>query len=595
MGYANSCSDYRNRKCIYGGLQYVGFPAIPLFQLYLRKGISMDPEKSSIDSFSVSLGTSKKKELSKTPELEPWNVLVCADLGFRSKSPRQVSSAEWNEFMESCAVVLTGSMPADAGSTWIEYKISSMRDFSAQSLAAKAFGDLAGTFALLKRTLTGKLTADEAWAAIEPTSLPAGEKNKIKTMLKGNAPTQRHQSSPQGGGSALDAILSMVDTGAASSETPALNASEALISSLTGKDVSTADTRLIEGYIQAGERRLLQQVTAVQGQAFFAGPKAAWLGLQKCVKTIGRKKNARIFVYSAPREEIEERFSHIVAQCIDTAGAPDIIAWDFGYSFTNAHMEQASAAAKTADAYKCMLVAPIDGADPFFEGIQNRDSIAALLQEPRFLPLKKLRTNSAVRCLCLCGPDARLTDNQNDEPSPAIHGCWPLIIRWLEMLVNDCDPYALGMNGNSNEPSLTDDMEFTPHISPIIRQEARDIAGLTLFEAASRSAAIDKVRTVIDPENVGEAYASCAFNILVNRVARLCTIRLLKRPAGLSAEETLNDLKNFLVQELTAYGICSAPEHLSVRRAKDQFAEIEIASNVSVGGVPARFSFTLDI
>jgi hypothetical protein len=53
------------------------------------------------------------------------------------------------------------------------------------------------------------------------------------------------------------------------------------------------------------------------------------------------------------------------------------------------------------------------------------------------------------------------------------------------------------------------------------------------------------------------------------------------------------DLREFLYNELAAYRVCTSQEQVSVR-AKEMEVEIEINSDIIVGGVPARFSFSLE-
>jgi len=562
-----------------------------------KEGGIMNEKKSSIDSFSVSFGHAKNNvPNAKHLKLEPWNIFICSDLGFKSQKPAQVKIAEWNEFMESCGVELAGAggEGAEAGvaAPWVEYKVTSMRDFSPQSVAAGAFPAESRMLDALQRLLDGKLSINEARDAVEKTSLSAEEKNRIRALLRERGASTGQEQHRPAAGSPLSAILSMVDT---DSDSSPKDASAALIGSIADAGRTEFDVKGLASYVETGRGQLHGHIAAIHDQPFFASRKASWSCLQRCAKVVGRRQSANLYVYSSPREDFEERFANIVSELVDTAGAPDIILWDFAVSFTNADMVGAKALAQTADTFKCMLLAHLTTTDQLFQGIESRDSLAPMLREPRFLPLNTLRADAAARCLCLCGPSAIIAETADSGPALTIAGCWPVLIRWLEMLVDDNNPYAVQRSGIVAEPRESDGIDFYPRISLAIRQEAALYAGLSFFAATAVSATIDKCVTVIDPENAGAAYASCCFNMLINRVARLSTVKLLGRPGSMGAEEAAYYLGQLLREELMAYGVCSSQDQIAVKPNSDQTVEIQLASDVAIGGVPARFSFTMEL
>jgi predicted component of type VI protein secretion system len=560
----------------------------------------MNEEKSAIDSFSVSMGpSSKAAPIPRAQQGEPWNILVFSDLRFKTASPLRITIAEWNDIMKSGNIVLAGAVKGvpdeKSAPLYIEHGVSSMKDFSAESLKNNAaFIGFSRVLETLTRLMEGTTSMDEARRSIESASLPPEERATVRSLLDMSAPAAGSSPRPTQAGSPLDKILSMVDMGAASPPPPDQplphTATESLFASITGNSAGITDKSGIEAYIQKGNTLLRQRLAAVQSQPFFSSVNASWQCLRYCAKIIGRSKEIRLHVFSAPREEAQETFAKVLTECVDTAGVPDIILWDYGVSFTNAHMEGAAALAEAADKYKCMLLAPLSLDDPLFTELKDRDTIAPLFREPRFLPLKKLRANVAARCLCLCGPDMILQDSQ---PAVAARGCWPIAIRWLEMLVSGANPFAIAVPGAFIESLLETNADFDRKVSPYIRKEAADHGGLTLFDAAPMSSTLDRIMTAIDPSIAGDAYGSCAFNFLVNRIARLSALRLMGRQPSAARETLAADLREFLYNELAAYRVCTSQEQVSVR-AKEMEVEIEINSDIIVGGVPARFSFSLE-
>ncbi len=91
----------------------------------------------------------------------------------------------------------------------------------------------------------------------------------------------------------------------------------------------------------------------------------------------------------------------------------------------------------------------------------------------------------------------------------------------------------------------------------------------------------------------GSAYSSLAFNVLVNRVARLSVMRLSLSAPHKSKEDAAKDLCVFLQKELTPYHVLSSPDQVTVAFGKE--GEIELSDQFRCKGfrVPgAVFIFT---
>jgi hypothetical protein len=560
-------------------------------------------EKSAIDSFAVSLGSSAKPTSSSSKRREPWNILVCSDLGYRSQKARSVAIAEWNDYMASCAIVLSGTAPSSPGGgekpIYLEHTIAAMKDFSPEALKADgAFAGLSRMLEALTKLLDGKMNPEEARLAIEAAPAATEEKAQALALFNRNGTNTTPPPQSPVKSRAIDAILSMVDTGDAPivpAPSVPKTASEALFASISGESDALPDKSRIEAYVSAGNKRLSEKISLAQAQPFFSSRKASWQCLRQCASIIGRNRDVRLRVFSAPPEELYDAIGPLLTESVNNAEIPDIIVWDAELTFTNAGIERALSLARAADACKCMVIAPLSMDDSLFTDIENKDTLSPLLQQPRFIPLKKLRADAAARCLCLCGPDAILLNNgDSTHYQTTARGCWPIIIRWLELLVSGANPFAIETGSAPAESILDAAAAFDRNIPAPIRLEAATLAGISLLSGSPSSATLDNTVTAIDPSAAGDSYVSFPFNLLINRVARLSTFKLLEYGTAKSKESLPMELGQFIFEELKTYQICTSPNQVSIEIKNSTEAAITLNSDVLVGNVPARFSFSLD-
>jgi predicted component of type VI protein secretion system len=551
-------------------------------------------EKSQIDSFNVSLGPSSPIK-SKTTQLEPWNILVCSDLGFVSKKPQQVRIAEWNEFVGAQGIVLSGSVNSmlfNSGKPlFIEYPVKTMKDFSAESVLANvpAFAAWSRTCSALQQLLDGKTSREEAVSMIGKASLPAEEYSRIMRLLethtgkKPEKPAASPASKPAV--SSVDKILSMVDVkplpGKGPDNSPS-SLTDALFQSVSG-GAEQVDKAGISVYVAQCRQKLQEQTATVMAQDFFKGRFSSWQGLTQLAKVIGRKKEMTVSVVSSPAQTMQDRLGEALGACMEAGAAPDVIVWDYDVTFTNASMETMAALAAAAEKYKCMVVAPLCMDDPLLTGISGRKSVVHFFDDLRFLPYKKLRENTAARCLCLCAPSLAANEAKSE---------WFAAIRWAEMIIGDCDPFAAKQQRRPAESVFSGAPVFSPAVSTGVSVEAAAM-GLTLFEETLEKAALDKAVTVAGPDSVSERYTSFCFNLLVNRVARLSGIKILLCGLQKNKEEIAAVLEEFLEKELSACGISASGKSVSVTVENNEAIVIEINSDVTVSGHPARFTFTI--
>ena len=568
----------------------------------------MNKKKSSIQSFGVSLGSSPAPSPA-AKKLEPWNVLICSDLGFKSTEPEPLRISDWNEFMESKNISVSGTvenmLEPDGKPFFVEHSMRTMKDFSAETVLEKTgiVSNYARVYQALSKLISGACGEAEALQAMESSGLTHTEKTRIRSMIGGGGPKSPASEKPQSKTprTGIDKILSMVDFGENQSgekpANPVQSASDTFISAMAAGTGPSYQKGALEVYVSALGKKLQDQVKAIQMQPFFASRKASWQCLMDCARAIGRKNEIGLTVFSAQIEDMEEKFAGVLEHCIESSTVPDIILGDFSVSFSNADMDLMAKIAETADQCKCALLAPLSMDDRFFEGLSRLDNLSSLFEDVRFLPFKKLRANPASRCICLCAPDMAFPGKEKSAgPQDAMiiaRGGWALLERWIESMLNASDPFAVTALA-AEDNKLLEDTVFSENIPPHLSKEASKI-GITLFDKSPATMTFDEAVAVIDSESAGAAYSSLAFNVLVNRVARLSVMRLSVSTSQKSKEDAAKDLCVFLQKELTPYRVLSSPDQVSVSVGKEGEIELVINSDVKVSGFPAQFSFSLNV
>jgi hypothetical protein len=564
----------------------------------------MAQDKSQIDSFDVSLGTAHS-ESTPQKQLEKWNILVCSDLGYVSQKPVQVRIPEWNEFMASQNIVLSGTikegLPEAKKPLYVEIPVKSMKDLSTESIAANArpFAAFSRTVFALQQLLDGKTNTTDAMAMIQKAGLPQAEEARAIKLFarRPAAPHAKPAARPQK--SSVDNILSMVD-GTSSSGDPlppdslsatcgsSHNVTVALFKSVVDSGEDLLDKKAASAYVHECQTRVHDMVDGLNKQPFFASRKASWNCFLALAKAIGRKKEVGLNVVSAPMQDMEDRLLQVLASCMENSAAPDIIIWDYDISFSNAHMDTLARVAKAADQYKCMAIAPLSMDDPLMDGISERNSISHIFDEVRFLPFKKLRTDPSSRCQCLCGPRCAQGDQST---APGGGCCWFIATRWTEMLLGEGNPFSAKDSRLPVESAFSRDGLFVSDIAPSVAQEAAT-AGLTLFGPSLGQAQLDKAVSVISNEQAAESYSSFLFNLAVNRAVRCVGIRISAEGSQKSRAEVASVIERLLRTELYAYGLITSNGQLTAIVGDDNKIVVDVNSDVTISGHPVRFTFS---
>jgi hypothetical protein len=566
----------------------------------------MSEEKSPIQSFGVSLGSSPAPS-SSAQQLEPWNILVCSDLGFKSTQPELLRIADWNEFIGSKKIALSGTVEntieRDGKPFFIELALSSIKDFTSEVLLEK-IGFLSGyarVYFALTQLLDGKIKPDDALEGVEVSGLPPAEKARIRSLLgtqNSDLPIKPQEKTQRTG---INSILSMVDFGENKPEeipeSSTQKASDAFITSITASSGQSFQKGPVQVYVNSLKAKIQEQVVTIQKQPFFASPKASWQCLMDLARTIGRNKEIHLSAFSGTPHEMEENFTLALESSIETATVPDIILWDFYADFTTASIDRLTKIAQAVDQCKSVILVPISTTDDFLDNCSKRESIVTLLQDLRYLPYKKFRSNPSSRCVSLVGPSIQFPGVTRLDIVPdadqAACGGWALLSQWISSIISKSDPFSI-TNDILQDSVLFDLAKFSLKISRGISEEAA-LAGLTLLDTSPISLVFDRAVSAIDSEKAGAAYSSLGFNILVNRVARLAVMRLSMSASQASKENAAKDLCLFLQKELTPYHVLSSPDQVSASVGQSGEIELTVNSEVSVSGFPAQFSFSLNL
>jgi hypothetical protein len=552
--------------------------------------MSTENEKSQIDSFNVSLGSLSGSQPA-SRQLERWNILVCSDLGFVSKKPQPVRISGWNEFMESQNVVLSGAVENKASGEdkplFFEYSVRSLTDFSVESIMANAMplSAMHRVCYALEQFVNGKTSREDAVSMIGKAGLGTDELGRVLRLLEKRSSSPAAMPRPRPPASSVDRILSMVDAkqSLGKDETEqAAGLTDALFTSVV-EPQEFVDKAGISAYISRCGEQLRDLTATVEAQPFFASRKSSWTCLNTLAKVIGRKKEVSVSVFSAPQQDLPDRLHEALSVCLETGVSPDVIVWDFDVSFANADMDIMATVAAAAEQYKCMVIAPLSASDPLFAGISGRESVSHIFEEVRFLPYKKLRDNTSTRCLCLCGSQLAQGGGRS---------CWYAAIRWAEMLNGALDPFAVRRRQGPLESVFLGVPLFSETVCVAVTGQASDM-GITLFEETLEKAGIDKIATVVGPDNVAAHYTSFAFNLLVNRAVRLSGIKILSLGAQKNKDEVATVLEGFLENEMQACGIAVFGKTVSVTVENSVSLVIEVNSDVMVSGYPACFSFSI--
>ncbi|MBN1307492.1 MAG: type VI secretion system contractile sheath small subunit [Chitinispirillaceae bacterium] len=544
----------------------------------------MNKDESPIHSMNVRLGTSAvASSASSLPQLQPWVILVCSDLGFISGKPCSITAATLNEVMSANEVTISGTveagLPADIAPFYIEHRIGDLKDLSPAALPDRlpALQQLKNVSTLLDDIVRKRIAPAEGFKRIASvSSLPQSVVRQLGTIVKGGGPAS---TGPAASSSKIDSILSMMEVDASKSVAPPKTPPADFVAALTERaegDVSPAALLTCKESIDSLINALCDAVVA---QPFFSAAVSSWNGLKTLLKIAGRRREVLVYLHSAPYDAAQRHFTDALAFCASESCTPDLVIWDYAVPVDTATLQQLEHIGAAADQYKTAVAASLDYNDDLYKKILNQEPLKTALEQPAFIPLLRLQETSSARCLALCAPDA-LQQSQSDQRI-RVKGAWLLAFQWVASVLENSSPFHLQ---NSSITAL-DGFAFPKLSSETVFDANR--CGITLLRPNSTTAP----RVLFG--NTETPYGSLLFNLLVNRTARLAAGWIGGRDTTMTVEAAAPALTRFLQTQLRPYHILSSDESVAVSAAGESL-QVTVDSDITVAGFPVKFQFSFN-
>jgi hypothetical protein len=501
---------------------------------------------------------------------EPWNILVCTDLGFCTESPEKLTAAGFTEFMLGHPSEISGAIECSGTSFYLEYRATSLEDYSAKTVqrSVPQISVLVAGQEAVDAFSAGAISRDALIAALSTAQAPGA---LIRRLSAGQAPA-RNDSHPRTAAS-VDRILGMMAVAPESDTSPA-SGTDALMEAVTARD-SEINPEILAEIRQHVSRQLSAYTAAVLAMPAFRARYSAWRALKRLLKAIGRDTSVTVSLCSAPAMATRGSFDDLLNACAQTGSPIDIVLFDHPCDLSTAAVEELSALARTAEQYKCCVIAPIAHDDALFQEIDRFDTLRPVFEEQRFLPFKRLRANVESRNIMLCGPDFVLP---GDDSLP-VSAPW-FAVTWIaEALKASRFPWEIVWPTAFSSDTTADAPTFAVQVPERLVQEAGDFGGLMLFSQHKGRMRHDHLYTVVDNSAASPLYTHFGMNLLVNRVMR---------HAGKSGAASA--IKSRLAHELMHLG-CIASEAAITVTSKDGRVSIDITSDVILSDQPVRFAF----
>ena len=532
----------------------------------------MPRKKSIIESAGVSMGHAVAGASAKavSSQSAPWNILVCTDLGFCTESPEKLTAAGFTEFMLGHPAEISGAIECSGTSFYLEYRATSLEDYSAKAIQRRVpqISALAAALEAVDAFSAGTISRDALIAALSAAQAPEA---LLRKLSAGQQPA-RSVSQPRTAAS-VDRILGMMAVAPDSGTSPA-SGTDALMEAVTARDAEINPETLAEARRQIS-RRISDLTHAVLALPAFRARQGAWRALKRLLKAIGRDTSVTVSLCSAPAMATRGSFDDLLSACAHAGSPIDIVLFDHPCDLSTAAADELSALARTAEQYKCCVIAPLAPDDALFREIDRYDTLRPVFEEPRFLPLKRLRATIESRNIMLCGPDFVLP---GDDSLPA-SAPW-FAVTWIaEALKASRFPWEIVWPTAFSSDTTADAPTFAVSVPERLVHEAGDFGGLMLFSRHKGRMRHDHLYSVVDNDAASPLYTHLGMNLLVNRV-----MRCAGEPGSASA------IKDRLARELMRLS-CIASEDAITVTGKDGRISIDVTSDVILSDQPVRFAF----
>jgi hypothetical protein len=541
----------------------------------------MEEEKSPIHSTSVSMGVlSGSKNAKPVSAAKPSTLFVIGDFGYRSDTVQKVSASQWSDFFQANTFEITcpveNNLPEYVKPFYLEYSVESINDFSLQGIIDKT-----ANLSPYKRALqtaeqlkASRISRSDAFSQIESLQLPTALKNKILTGLA----LTPSRDTPSGNPHQIDSILSMMDIpGGAKTEPP--TKTDDFIDAITSQDVSTPDYGKVNTLLSS---ILKSTAEAIRKTDRFTELATSWTSLKNLLKIAGRDQSIQIFCVSCARDNASELLPELMSSLSDEL-VPDLILWNYVYSFSTASLQELEQVAMVADKFKSVLCTTLHRNEPVNSELFSSQPARIIMQQEAMIPYNRFRNSAAARSCVLCAAPAYKDAVTNDFTLAS--GAWVITAQWVHGIVEAATPFCWPRRIQSiNGFGITEKIDDS-------RIEEVGEYGITIAENSEYLHAVRPVSVL----NISERspYRSAGFNMLVNRTARL-TAMWVASGAGTDNQDAAIQLKDFLVINLKPYHILSTDNALSVEIA-NKVATIDFDSTYSIDDYAIYFQFTINL
>ncbi len=541
----------------------------------------MEEEKSPIHSTSVSMGVlSGSKNAKPVSQAKPSTLLVFGDFGYRSNTVQKVSAAQWSDFFQANTFEITCSvennLPEYVKPFYLEYTVESINDFSHQSIIDKT-----ANLSSIKRALqtaeqlkASRISRSDAFTQIESLQLPTPLKNKILTGLA-LTPTR---DTPSGNPHQIDSILSMMDIPGDAKAEPSTRTGD-FIDAITAQDSNSPDFEKVNTLLSTILRSTAE---AIRKTDRFRELATSWTSLKNLLKIAGRDQSIQIFCASFEREDASEILPELLSNLSDDL-VPDLILWNYDYTFSTAALQELEQVAMVADKYKSLLCTSLLEDEVVNQELFSTQPARIIMQQEAMIPYNRFRNSSAARSCVLCAAPAYKDTAANDFTLAS--GAWVITAQWVHSIVETATPFSWPRRIQSiNGFGITEKIDDS-------RIEEVGEYGITIVENSEYLHAVRPVSVL----NISERspYRSAGFNMLVNRTARL-TAMWVASGTGTDEQDAAIQLRDFLVTNLKPYHILSTDKALSVEIA-NKVATIDFDSEYSIDDYAIYFQFSINL
>ncbi|MFP4012498.1 MAG: hypothetical protein ACLFVQ_00290 [Chitinispirillaceae bacterium] len=451
----------------------------------------------------------------------PWTILICADLGYISEAPEEITTENWDLFLKTHRIRIQeridSFLPQSASPFTTDYEISSLKDFSSDRCCKKlpVLGPIIRTKEALMRYIEGLQDLSATVQTISQNNLPQPLKNRILKAVE--LDTTGSVKKPTRDPDRIDTILARIDLKAPTVQEGPYPLDKLL--KLAHTEEKTGPERKfvrIRSIIRELDIYSESMVSAVQECPPFFHKKSTWKALELLCRSTTRKKTVELFVHSLPRNRAEESFETVVEQLCLQNKIPDIVIWDHEIRFNATGEKVLKGLARTAYNHTFTVFASLS--DQEFIKSQNHTISCRTVSSEKFRSFNRLRKDEIFRSLALFGPAVFYESEDASNDVFRCGGAWLMAEQFMHTVSSGIFPLDLSSS------------MIKGHFQPIARlgaEEAQKAArnGITLFSLSdSGSVKADAICAFKAPGS-RPILSMLDFNLLLNRFSKLAVTR----------------------------------------------------------------------